>query len=62
MIVCICRGISDKDFATEEELLERLLQSDKKCCACIRDMCNGSMCKHPDIQSLPKLGENYESY
>jgi len=39
MIVCLCRGISDKDFADAEQLKERLLQSDKQCCACIREWC-----------------------
>lgn len=36
MIVCICRNISDKDYATKEELLERLKQDDFQCATCIK--------------------------
>lgn len=34
MIVCSCRGISTKDYRTEEELIARLLQDDFRCGLC----------------------------
>ena len=38
MIVCSCRRISDKDYATKKELYARLLQKDIVCCKCITDI------------------------
>ena len=38
MIVCSCRRISDKDYATKKELYARLLQRDIVCCKCITDI------------------------
>ena len=35
MIVCHCRNISDQDYATVEELFQRLREPDRDCCSCI---------------------------
>jgi len=35
MIVCSCRGISDNDYDTYEDLLARLKQEDHKCATCL---------------------------
>jgi len=40
MIICQCRGISTKDYATEEELLERLVQDDYDCGSCLLPFAN----------------------
>jgi len=38
MIVCVCRNISDKHYSTQQQLLERLVQSDAQCCRCIQEI------------------------
>ena len=38
MIVCSCRNISDKDYPTQQALLDRLKQCDAKCCSCINNL------------------------
>jgi bacterioferritin-associated ferredoxin len=35
MIVCVCRNISDQQYANQEELVERLQQKDRQCSACM---------------------------
>lgn len=50
MIVCLCRGISDKDYPDEEKLKQRLLEPDKQCCSCIRSICK-EMC-HERVQEI----------
>jgi signal recognition particle GTPase len=35
MIVCVCRNISDQQYSTKEELVERLLEEDLQCSACM---------------------------
>lgn len=37
MIVCSCRNISDRHYPTQQQLLERLQQNDRRCCSCIQD-------------------------
>ena len=37
MIVCVCRNISDRDYASKELLLQRLVENDAQCCSCIQD-------------------------
>ena len=37
MIVCSCRNISDSNYDSPEQLLERLLCDDWVCGTCIRD-------------------------
>lgn len=34
MKACVCRNISDKDYSTEQELKQRLMQEDACCCMC----------------------------
>lgn len=36
MIVCVCRGISDKDYKNIEDLLKRLKQDDIQCATCVK--------------------------
>jgi hypothetical protein len=33
-IVCLCRGLYMSDFASEEEMIERLRQKDGRCYQC----------------------------
>ena len=35
MIVCVCRNISDSNYDSLEQLLERLEQDDKQCVSCV---------------------------
>jgi hypothetical protein len=35
MIVCVCRNISDQQYANREELVKRLLEKDLQCSACM---------------------------
>jgi len=35
MIICVCRNISDQQYANQEELVERLLEEDLQCSACM---------------------------
>lgn len=35
MIVCVCRNISDQQYSTKEELVERLQEKDRQCSACM---------------------------
>jgi bacterioferritin-associated ferredoxin len=35
MIVCVCRNISDQQYTNQEELVERLLEEDLQCSACM---------------------------
>ena len=44
MIVCSCRSISDSDYSSKEQLLERLLCDDWVCGTCIRDQEKRSVC------------------
>lgn len=37
MIVCSCRNISDSNYSSKEQLLERLLCDDWVCGTCIQD-------------------------
>lgn len=50
MIVCLCRGISDKQFATEEELIDRLCQKDVQCGTCL------TLCKNFKSNRCKKSG------
>ncbi len=34
MIVCVCRNIRESDFATQEQLIERIMQLDHNCGQC----------------------------
>ena len=34
MIVCICRNIKESDFATQVEMIERIMQLDHDCGQC----------------------------
>lgn len=34
MIICVCRNIRDSDYATTEELIERIKQLDHNCGQC----------------------------
>jgi bacterioferritin-associated ferredoxin len=53
VIVCICRDISDEDYATEDELRERLLQPDFNCGQCqIKYFVNDT------VDSIVELGYN----
>ena len=36
MIVCVCRNISDNDYATSQQLLQRLEAADQQCASCVR--------------------------
>ena len=36
MIVCVCRNISDSEYATHQQLLQRLEASDQQCASCVR--------------------------
>ena len=35
MIVCVCRNISDSNYASLEQLLKRLEQDDQQCVGCV---------------------------
>jgi len=34
MIICVCRNIKESDFATQAELIERIMQLDHNCGQC----------------------------
>ncbi len=36
MIVCVCRNISDSEYATPQQLLQRLEARDQQCASCVR--------------------------
>ena len=36
MIVCVCRNISDSEYATPQQLLQRLEADDQQCASCVR--------------------------
>ena len=47
MIVCSCRGISDRDYKNEKELIKRLQQKDRQCCSCLTQY-SKNVCKQSD--------------
>lgn len=36
MVICVCRGINESDFETEQELHERIMEDDHVCGCCQR--------------------------
>jgi hypothetical protein len=34
MIICVCRNIKESDYQSQEELIERIMQTDHQCGQC----------------------------
>jgi hypothetical protein len=34
MIICVCRNIKDSDYQSQEQLIERIMQTDHQCGQC----------------------------
>ena len=48
MIICVCRNIKESDFSRQEDLIERIMKTDKNCGQCqqyvqtLKDLLNES--------------------
>lgn len=52
MLACVCRGISTNDYDTEQELVDRIMDTDAQCCKCQRHYIKKSLSDGPDKVSI----------